>query len=209
MYQLGADLVRLDPSDGWSGKIVAEGVCHGHISDAAMASIHGDIWITGEAKMRRGTSAIRHAVGCGLIRYMPETDELQTYKENQGLAHNLGWDIDGDQEAVYVTHSVKSSRLSVFDYQTQQIKRIRGSGNRILVTPHKIWLATASATRPLRVLDRTTQTSRSFDAFQEEESEYVSALAEYNGDIWFGTYIKTWDGPTYSIRARLGAYTLQ
>lgn len=190
-------LVRRSPSSSWEEEDVLESVCAGKVSGLEISAIEGELWLTGQAK---GTS------DCGVLRYNPKTGKRINYKTKDGIQHDQGRDIGGDHAGVYVTHSVKSNSSSFFDFKTERWVSISGSGNSLAVTPQAVWFAAWSPKGPLVKIDRNTLRRTASKPFSESEDEYISTIGVDNKNIWFGTFVETWAGSTYTIKSRLGLY---
>lgn len=204
LYQAGSRLIRRNPTNTWKEEELLPSVCERRPSSLKMRAIEGEIWITGIGKtLETGAGS---SIGCGVLRYNPNTGKHLIYKTAQGLNHASGWDLGGDKNGIYLSHSVKHSYLSRFDFADNRWASMYnpGSGNRVTVTPDNIWLASAFASKPIVVFNRQTYESRSLGEIANKE--YVSTIAVRDKQVWFGTYIKDWVGSTYTINSRLGFF---
>jgi len=180
-------------------------------SEAYMRAIHDELWIAQQGTVHfhggRRTGGHTKAVPCGVLRYNPQTGEETLYEEGNGLNSGFARDVAGDEKQVWVSHSIKHDKLSLFDPAVGQWQSARpyGSGNRIAVSDRAVWLASPSSRTPLIRIDRATQKRKNIAGIPEEF--YVSAIAIDGEEIWLGLYKRTWHGSTYSVESRLARYT--
>ncbi len=181
-------------------------------SEAYMRAIDNEIWIAQQGTVHfhfgvgiQGTSSVK-AIPCGVLRYKPQTGEEILYEEDDGLNSGFGRDVVGDGDQVWVSHSIKHEKLSLFDPQTGQWQSARpyGSGNRIALSKRAVWLASPSSSSPLIRIDRATQSRRDIKGIPGDY--YVSAIAVEGDEVWLGLYKKTYSGKTYSIDSYLAKY---
>ncbi len=204
LYQAGSNLIRRKPGNFSEREVLLTSMCGGRPSSLTIKTINNEIWLTGE-----GTTLNEHTnsrSGCGVIRYNPKSGRNTVYKTQDGLNHNIGWDLDGDNKTVYVSHSVKHNQLSFYDFEKAQWFSMRtgGSGNVIFVTPDAIWMARGTPRRPLRRIGRKFGQGKSFSPFSD--NEYVSAIGININEVWLGIYEKHWSKGTYTITSKLGLY---
>jgi hypothetical protein len=130
-------------------------------SEAYMSTINDEIWIAQQGTVHfhggAGIQGMSHvkAKPCGVLRYNPLSGEETLYGEGHGLNSGFGRDIAGDEHQVWVSHSIKDDRLSLFDTGTGRWQSARpyGSGNRITLGDRAVWLASPSSTSPLIRID--------------------------------------------------------
>ena len=205
LYQVSSRLVRRDPRDDWQESVVDDSICGGSPSSLKMKVIENEIWIVGEGAVFEGAPRrrIRVPIGCGVIRHTPSNGRSVVYDTTHGLNHDHGWDLDGGDGEVYVSHSVKHDRLSRFDIGLERWSALgtRGSGNRVFVSSDDIWLARGSPRRPMYRIDRDTGEGRFFSTISE--GTYFSAIGTNDEEIWLGVYERHWSDSTYSITSRL------
>lgn len=205
LYQATSKLIRRSPLQDWKEEEVVHRICVGRVASLKMRTIVDELWLTGDWTTTGG----RSNDGCGVVRYNPKTGKSLFYKTKDGLNHDMGWDLGGDSRDVYVTHSIKYAFVSRFEQDQQQWVSMKtaGTGNRITVTTQAIWLAAPVPTHPLIRIDRNTGEKLALPPLSDKE--YVSAIGANGKEIWFGTYVKSWSGSTYTIRSRLGRYIEQ
>ena len=182
-------------------------------SEAYMSAINNEIWIAQQGTVHfHGGAGINYAgsqvkaLPCGVLRYNPETGEETLYEESDGLNSGFGRDVAGDEHQVWVSHSIKYDKLSLFDPVTGQWQSARpyGSGNRIALSKKAVWLASPSSSDPLIRIDRTTQKRKNIQGIPKDF--YVSAIAIDSENVWVGLYKKNWKDSTYTITSYLARY---
>lgn len=205
LYQAGSSLVRRKPSNSWKKETVLPSLCGKGSSSLKMKPINDELWITGEGKTL--VTYVDNSFGCGVIRYDPASGHSVTYKTQDGLNHDTGWDLDGDSSGVFVSHSIKHNHLSHYDFAQRKWRSIKtgGSGNRIAVTDGAVWLAQATPRRPLRRIDRQSLEGKTYPPISD--NEYISAIGVDGNKVWLGIYEKHWSESTYTITSRLGRVT--
>lgn len=232
LYQASSKLVKRMPENDWKADVIVQSICGKSPTSLSMIAAAQNLWIVGQ-----GSTLRQHAsssIGCGLTRYNPADNSTTVFHVKDGLLNEYGWDIAGDDKAVYISHSIKDNTMSVYNIKEDKLGAyaVGGSGNHISVSPKTIWIAKATPSLPLRRIDRGSGLARNFGAFsppvegqamaeetkeitegtapteqkKPEPNEYVSAIGLDGNQVWIGTYIKVWDGPKYTIKSRLGVY---
>lgn len=196
LFQIGSTLTKHIADNNWQAEEIQLEICQNQPRTLTMRAIENELWIVGDGRK----------YPCGATRFNPETGETQAYFNKDGLIHEQGWDVDGDANGVFVTHSVKYNRMSFFNQQTQKWDLFpkTGSGNSMMVTADAVWLATASPRKPLNRVDRNGNSRQLYPPFNNRENMYISALGQEEDKIWFGTYIKHWRDGRYDITSKLG-----
>ena len=176
-----------------------------------MSVVADELWIAQQGTeyhsrgpKRGGTGA--KAIPCGVVRYDPATGAETFFDEDDGLNSGFGRDVAGDDRAVFVSHSIKHDKLSVFDPASGNWRTARpnGTGNRIALSANAVWLASPGGRTPLVRIDRRSEERRNIAGIPE--GFYVSALAADGDVVWFGLHRKTYEAATYSVEALLGRY---
>ena len=203
LYQVNKDLIRRDPKELWQDTVVVPAVCGRGASRIKMKVIENELWIVGTGSQFGGWRS-SGSIGCGATRFIPSSGKSFKYHTTDGLNHDYGWDLDGDDKGVYVSHSIKHNRLSHFDFERERWSepRLRGAGNRISISSNGIWLARGSPLAPLHRIDRGTNEGRLFSKISD--NTYLSAIAINGKEVWVGAYEKKWTNSTYTITSRLG-----
>jgi hypothetical protein len=204
-------LVRQEFLDGvWRSKDVSlsSRLC----SHAQMAAIDGSIWMaqqgvvhfTGGARVRGGSYT--KEVPCGVLRFEPETGSETLFEERHGLNSGFGRDVAGDARQVWVGHSIKHGKLSVYDRQTGKWGSAPpcGSANTVALGEDAAWLATPSGSAPLLRIDRETRRCRPVTGVPQ--GYYVSAIAIDGDAVWLGLYRQNWQGSSFTIDSYLARY---
>lgn len=202
LYQAGSKLTRRDPKESWEEQTVIPSICRGGSTSLKIKAIANELWVTGQGD-GFGLN-VDDSFGCGVIRYNPINGQSIVYSKKNGLNHDKGWDLDGDDKGIYVSHSIKHYKLSFYDFTQNMWKSVNrgGAGNRIAVSAQSVWLARGSPRPPLGRIDRENNHGPAFSAISD--STYISSIGVDDKKVWLGTYEKHWADSTYSITSRLG-----
>ena len=145
LYQASSRLIRRDPKEDWHATVVDPSICGRRPSDLKIKVASNELWIVGKGTVLEGSGRrhISRSVGCGVIRHTPSTGRSLVYDTTHGVNNDYGWDLDGDEGEILVSHSVKHNKLSRFDIERGRWSTSRkgGSGNRLALSSDGVWLA--------------------------------------------------------------------